>query len=372
MQNDFSTIGLASLAGWSDQTATRLVHICNLTIGYSGGKVVAQDLNATLEPGSLVCLLGANGTGKSTLIRTLCGFQPALAGEVTLRGNRVASMDAQALAKELSVVLTDRLMVPNATVEELVGYGRSPYTGFLGRLNADDKKKITQAMESCQIIHKRKELLSNLSDGERQKAVIAKALAQDTPLIILDEPTAFLDLPTRVEIMQLLRTLASKSNKAILMSTHDMELALQMADKLWILHKGGPIDTGSPEDLLLSGAFATLFGQTNVEFDIRTGLFKVAYDYQYVLPVSGHGFHYVLLRRAFARKGVKVEHSRLREGLWLNIVAGSKPAYQLYFDSCLLIEHHKIDEVVRATAVCLTSTKTKDTTTNETRHTTHK
>lgn len=332
--------------------AASMVEICNLTIGYSGGKIVAPSLNATLEKGNLVCLLGANGAGKSTLIRTLCGFQPALDGNVSIRGREVATLNAHDLAKELSVVLTDRLSVPNATVEELVGYGRSPYTGFLGRLSKDDKLKVAEAMECCQIAHKRKELLSNLSDGERQKAVTAKAMAQDTPLIVLDEPTAFLDLPTRVEIMQLLRTLASKSQKSILMSTHDMELALQMADKLWILHRNGPLDVGSPEDLLLSGVFNNLFGQSNVQFDVRTGLFKVAYEYHSTLPVAGHGFHYTLLRRAFARRGVKLEHSNNRESFWLQITSNADKPYTLFFEEVPVSHHKSIDELVGKVEQC--------------------
>lgn len=329
-----------------------MVHVDNLSIGYSGGKIVASNLNAKLERGHLVCLLGANGTGKSTLIRTLCGFQPALAGNVRIREREVATLNAHDLAKELSVVLTDRLSVPNATVEELVGYGRSPYTGFLGRLSKADRACVEEAMGCCQIAHKRKELLNNLSDGERQKAVIAKAMAQDTPLIVLDEPTAFLDLPTRVEIMQLLRTLASKSQKSILMSTHDMELALQMADKLWILHKDGPLDVGSPEDLLLSGAFNSIFGQSNVQFDVGTGLFKVAYDYHHSLPVAGHGFHFMLLRRAFARRGIKLEHSAGREAFWLRITSDNETPYMLYFEEEPISRHKSIDELVGKVEQC--------------------
>lgn len=336
----------------SKQKMAPMLDISDLTIGYSGGKVVAPNLNATLERGNLVCLLGANGTGKSTLIRTLCGFQPALSGSVTIGGREVATLNAHDLAKELSVVLTDRLSVPNATVEELVGYGRSPYTGFLGRMSKEDRAMVAEAMECCQIAHKRKELLSNLSDGERQKAVIAKAMAQDTPLIVLDEPTAFLDLPTRVEIMQLLRTLASKSQKSILMSTHDMELALQMADKLWILHRNGPLDVGSPEDLLLSGVFNNLFGQTNVQFDVRTGLFKVAYEYHATLPVAGHGFHFTLLRRAFARRGIKLEHSANRDSFWLQIATHAEKPYTLFFEEVPVSHHKSIDELVDKVEQC--------------------
>ena len=330
----------------SNHDSNPIVSLSNVSIGYGSSKRVASNLNATLSRGSLTCLLGANGTGKSTLIRTICALQPMLEGSIELDGVEVSHLTAQQLSKRLSIVLTDRLDVANATVEELVSYGRSPYTGFLGRLSDHDKKMVDYSLKCCQIGHKRKELLANLSDGERQKAVIAKAMAQDTPLIVLDEPTAFLDLPTRVEIMQLLRELATSFNKAILMSTHDMELALQMSDKLWIMQKGGELQAGSPEDLQLSGAFEQLFHQTNVKLDIRTGLFKVSYNFNHTLPTVGHGFHFVLLRRAFARKGIKLDHSQPTEGIWLKIENLDRTRYLIYFDDTLISAHQQVDEAV--------------------------
>lgn len=335
-----------------------VVEIEDLTIGYAGRKVVASGLNTTLKQGHLVCLLGANGTGKSTLIRSICGFQPSLAGTIRLRGREVSSINATEMARELSVVLTDRLNIPNATVEEIVGYGRSPYTGFLGRLSKSDKKIVRDSMECCRIAHKRKELIADLSDGERQKAVIAKAMAQDTPLIILDEPTAFLDLPTRVEIMQLLRSLAISSGKSILMSTHDMELALQLSDRLWILHRDGPLDVGSPEDLLLSGAFDNLFGQSSVHFDVKTGLFKVAYSYHSKLAVVGHGFHYTLLRRAFARRGIELQHESNPHGIWLKISNAATNPYSIYDTDEQISSHQSIDELVEQVLLILNLVKT--------------
>lgn len=289
---------------------TELLSINDLTIGYgnkSKTKIVASQLQASMHPGELICLLGSNGTGKSTLMRTICGFIPKVAGQINILHHDMTTLAEKQLSRLLSVVLTDRVVVPNATVSELVGYGRSPHTGMMGILQPNDHAIVEQAMEKCGIAHKKHQLASTLSDGERQKAFIAKALAQDTPIILLDEPTAFLDLPARVEVFQLLRQIASQEGKSILLSTHDLDLALQMADRLWLLFPSGPLMSGSPEDLLYNNAFQRLFSHQGIEFDNKTGLFNIRYNEKSTLPVKGHGFEYVLLRRAFARKGIRLE-----------------------------------------------------------------
>lgn len=326
-----------------------LLEIKKLTIGYGTGvnaKKVADNLDTCLFGGELVCLLGANGTGKSTLMRTLCGFQPALQGRVLIGDGDVHLLNERELSRRISVVLTDRVVVPNASVEELVGYGRSPHTGLFGRICEEDRQIIDRAMVLCGIEHKRKDLLSALSDGERQKAFIAKALAQDTPLIVLDEPTAFLDLPARVEIMQLLRHIASGSGKSILMSTHDLDLALQMSDRLWLLRPGGPIQTGSPEDLLLRNAFQTLFQNKGIVFDNRTGLFQVNHQSHGSIAVKGHGFEYVMLRRAFARKGIDLSKADKQSEFWVQVDSGSTKPFSLVFESERLIECASLEDFV--------------------------
>ncbi|PKQ63440.1 hypothetical protein BZG02_08660 [Labilibaculum filiforme] len=315
-----------------------LLQIKNLSIGY-GNKLVAGNLSATIPAGELICLLGSNGTGKSTLMRSICGFQPILGGSVLIDDLEVNQLSEKELSKRIAVVLTDRVVVPNASVQELVGYGRSPYTGMMGRLNAADKIMVSRAMQECGIDHKKDSLLSSLSDGERQKAFIAKALAQDTPLIILDEPTAFLDLPARVEIMQLLRDIANTSQKSILMSTHDLDLALQLSDRLWLLQNGVPLITGSPEDLLLQNAFQRMFQHKGIVFDNKTGLFKVMHDQHSQVAVKGHGFEYVLLRRALSRKGIKVIRANEEESSWLEVKNDSKEAFSLFVDGeCIQTE----------------------------------
>lgn len=202
-----------------------------LTVGYRGHRVV-EDISLSLPCGRLVCLLGPNGAGKSTLLRTLCGFQPPIAGTVTISGSDITTMSAAEVARLVSVVLTDRPLTPSLTAAEMVGMGRAPYTGFWGRLSDDDHRLVSEAMQTVGIAPLATRRMGRLSDGERQKVMIAKALAQHTPVIVLDEPTAFLDYPSKVAVMKTLARLAHDESKTILMSTHDLELAAQLGDEL--------------------------------------------------------------------------------------------------------------------------------------------
>lgn len=202
-----------------------------LTVGYRGHRVV-EDISLSLPCGRLVCLLGPNGAGKSTLLRTLCGFQPPIAGTVTISGSDITTMSAAEVARLVSVVLTDRPLTPSLTAAEMVGMGRAPYTGFWGRLSDDDRRLVSEAMQTVGIAPLATRRMGQLSDGERQKVMIAKALAQHTPVIVLDEPTAFLDYPSKVAVMKTLARLAHDEGKTILISTHDLELAAQLGDEL--------------------------------------------------------------------------------------------------------------------------------------------
>lgn len=202
-----------------------------LTVGYRGHRVV-EDISLSLPCGRLVCLLGPNGAGKSTLLRTLCGFQPPIEGTVTVSGSDLTAMSAAEVARLVSVVLTDRPPTPSLTAAEMVGMGRAPYTGFWGRLSDDDRRLVSEAMQTVGIAPLATRRMGQLSDGERQKVMIAKALAQHTPVIVLDEPTAFLDYPSKVAVMKTLARLAHDEGKTILMSTHDLELAAQLGDEL--------------------------------------------------------------------------------------------------------------------------------------------
>lgn len=327
------------------------ITIHNVQIGYPAAKtpkVVAKQLNADLNSGEMTCLLGSNGTGKSTLMKTICGFIKPLAGKIQVNGKDTVLMEEKELSKIVAAVLTEKIQVPNASVYELVSYGRSPFTGFLGRLSSEDKDRVHQAIGICGISHKKFSLLSSLSDGERQKATIAKALAQDTPIILLDEPTAFLDLAARVEIMQLLRKLSSETGKSVLMSTHDLDLALQMSDRLWLLNPEG-ITSGSPEDLILNNAFQAMFSKKGIEFDNKTGMFKVAYQLQNSLAIKGHGFEYVLLRRALMRNGIKPVKAQENEDTYIAIDNNQKEPYVLWNNNTQIFKTGSVENLITET-----------------------
>lgn len=248
----------------------------NLSVGYSHKNkktTVLDSLDLKLNEGEVVCLIGANGQGKSTLLRTLAGVLPPLCGDIVISNRNLKSISKHDLAKMLGLVYTDRTQVGALTVEELVALGRQPHTGFLGRLSESDKSVVTYSMQCTGIVHKRYSLMAQLSDGERQKAMIAKALAQETPIIFLDEPTAFLDVASKIETMQLLHDLASSQKKAILLSTHDISQALMLADKLWIITGNHKLIAGFTEDLILQGTLNELFESGNIVFDSITGSF---------------------------------------------------------------------------------------------------
>ena len=249
------------------------VTLHNLSIGYQNKgdeKVVASGLNAAIHRGELTCLLGRNGIGKSTLLRTLSAFQPALSGEVLMDNTSLTALTDKERSRVIGIVLTEKPDVQNMTIEELVGMGRSPYTGFWGTLDSDDKAIVEEAIHLVGVESLKGRMIHTLSDGERQKVMIAKALAQQTPIIYLDEPTAFLDFPSKVEMMQLLRRLATEEQKIIFLSTHDLELALRVADRVWLMKKGEPVQTGSPQKLFIdreTGRF---------RFEHETSLFSPA------------------------------------------------------------------------------------------------
>lgn len=209
-----------------------VIRLSHLSVGYSPSLPVVSDINAVVRSGQLTCLTGENGIGKSTLLKTLTGFLPKLGGELLLDDREVGTFSQRELARQVSIVLTQKPDVQNLTVEEVIGLGRSPYTGFFGRFHDADRTVIADALASVGIEPLRHRMIQTLSDGERQKVMIAKALAQQTPVILLDEPTAFLDFPSKAETFRLLQRMAHDRDKLILLSTHDLELAVRFADCL--------------------------------------------------------------------------------------------------------------------------------------------
>lgn len=283
------------------------IKIDQLSIGYQGKDtphIVANRIKTSLISGELTCLLGANGAGKSTLLRTLSMSQPALKGEIYLKGHNIKEYSRSELASLISVVLTDRCEVEGMTVRELISLGRTPYTDFWGNLSEKDETIVEQSISLVGIKNLARRRLNTLSDGERQKAMIAKALVQETPIILLDEPTAFLDFPSRVEIMLLLRRLSHETDKSILLSTHDLELALQIADKIWLMERGKELITGTPEDLTISERLTNFFKCDGVLFDEQTGLFCINNPITDRIGIKGYGKRFDMARKALRRIGI--------------------------------------------------------------------
>lgn len=261
----------------------------DLTVGYRKGNStspVISGLNLSLSRGKLVALIGANGIGKSTLLRTLVGNQPPLEGEVSISGIRIGEISRKNLSLLLGIVNTERTQAGALTVREVVSLGRQPYTGFLGILSKNDKSIVEKAMQDAGILHKASSFLAELSDGERQKVMIAKALAQCTPIIILDEPTAFLDVASRMETMLLLHNLAHKQNKAVLLSSHDLSQSMMLADELWVVTNDQKIISGNTEDVVLSGAMDSIFASSIISFDLLQGDFCINLDSQYDIKLN--------------------------------------------------------------------------------------
>ena len=252
----------------------KILHTANLSVGYKD-RTVLSSLNLNLNKGQLTCLLGPNGSGKSTLIRTLAGIQKPLLGMVTLQGKSLREVSPKTLAKQLSLVLTDRVTPGNLTVYGLVSLGRFPYTTWMGSLTGEDKDVIQGALEITGTMQFANRHIGELSDGEKQKVMIARALAQQTDLIILDEPTAHLDSPNRIEIFHLLRELVSSGHRAILISTHDIDTAIANADKLWLVANQS-ISQGAPEDLVLDGRLEKAFTKEGLSFNYSSGRFEKA------------------------------------------------------------------------------------------------
>ena len=281
----------------------------HLSIGYSKkGKtdVIQSGLDLELRAGELVCLIGPNGSGKSTLLRTLTGLQKPLAGTTLIDGREITKLKQHQKALMLALVLTERVDIENTTVYNLVSLGRHPHSNWWGNITLEEDTIIREAIEMVHMEHKMHQNINELSDGERQRAMIAKALAQDTPIIMLDEPTAHLDLPNRVEIMLLLHRLAHKTQKAILLSTHELDLALQAADRIWLISSENGVESGVPEDLVFNGSFNRVFQSNSFFFNAANGNFSMNYPMTKKVGVSGDKTRMYWTLRALARAGYVV------------------------------------------------------------------
>ena len=282
-----------------------LLSAINLSVGYSNF-TVQSNLNLDLQAGELVCLIGPNGSGKSTLMRTLAGLQKPISGKTLIVEKNINLLSQTGKARLISMVLTDRVDVENARVFDIVSLGRYPHTHWWGGISAEDEKIVRQAIKMVHLEEKTNHLMAQLSDGERQRAMIARALTQDTPIVLLDEPTAHLDLPNRVEIMLLLHKLAHETGKAILLSTHELDLALQAGDRIWLMDAKKGVECGTPEDLVFNGSFNRTFESENYVFNPSNGNFSMNYKLQKNVSISGNKTRMYWTLRALARAGFQV------------------------------------------------------------------
>jgi len=291
------------------QTEHPVLRCEKLAIGYASKRkttCLENDISLQVKAGEMVCLLGPNGSGKSTLMRTLAGLLEPLEGNVFISNVELNKLSAQKRAKLLSLVLTEKLTLGSMKVHDIVAIGRYPYINFMGKLSADDEQKVDESLRLVHMDHYSDTFYAELSDGEKQRVMIAKALAQDTPLIMLDEPTAHLDLPNRVEMMNTLKHLAQKTQKAILLSTHELDLALQSADTIWLMNQGQKMFYGVPEDLVLEGKFEQVFHNKSFVFDKLSGAFKLNHPTKKKLLLKGEGLQQVWTKRALQRKSFAV------------------------------------------------------------------
>lgn len=286
------------------------LRIDNLTNGFQNGSkhtVLQKGISASLQSGELICLLGSNGVGKSTLMRTLSGFQRSLSGTVLFSGHDLDTMSLKNRAKEVAVVFTGQINDPYLTAFEVVSMGRFPYVSFYGKLNKRDVDFVEQTMKSLHIYHLKDQIFQQLSDGEKQKMLLARALVQDTPFLFLDEPVSFVDSPGKIEIMEWLSHFAHEQKKGILITTHDIELALDYADKLWLLSRDRPFQSGIPEDLVLKGMINQYFDRDFINFDPEKGRFgkRINSDKE-LIYLEGDQLEIQWLCRAFTRMGKEV------------------------------------------------------------------
>ena len=287
----------------------------DLAVGYKSGRskrtIVLQNVDLELHRGEFVCMLGPNGAGKSTLLRTLGKMQPTLAGNVEIEGSDIDRLSGYSLAKLLSVVLTQRLTVGHLTGYELIALGRYPYTGWAAGLTAQDHRVVRWAINVTRSNHLASRDIAELSDGERQRVMIARALAQQPTVMLLDEPTAFLDLPTRVEITGLLKRLSRETGLAVLMSTHDLDLALRSADTLWLITSEHKLELGAPEDLILRGELQSTFSSSELYFDSDIGGFRPLIPAKGTALLIADGLPGMWMRRALEREGFRIYESRV-------------------------------------------------------------
>ncbi len=284
----------------------------SLKIGYVSGKnenALLPPLNACAYKGEMIAIIGRNGIGKSTLLRTLTGLQPSLAGEIFYSNKNIRDYSRIDLARKVGYISTEIVKASNMSVYDLVALGRFPHTNWTGKINLQDHEIIMDAIEKTSLSKFCKRFISELSDGERQRAMIARILAQDTGIMLMDEPTAFLDIGSKYDILHLMNILSHKNQKTIVFSTHDLQMAVSQSDKIWLILDNHLID-GAPEDLMIAGAFDHLFDSSPVYFNSEDGTFSFRNEYKGRIYIEGSGIRRRWTEKAISRAGFSVSEEK--------------------------------------------------------------
>jgi iron complex transport system ATP-binding protein len=293
------------------ENGSEILSFKSLSIGYSTGRtrnILLPPLTAGARKGELIAVIGRNGIGKSTLLRTLAGLQPPVSGDITYGGRSIIEYSRTELARTIGYISTEIVKVSNMRVYDLVALGRFPYTNWFGKIDEANHALITDAISKTGLSALTRRFISELSDGERQKAMIARILAQDTGILVMDEPTAFLDIGSKFEILHLMHLLSQKSGKTIIFSTHDLNVAMSQADKIWLINNDS-LTEGAPEDLMLQGSFDHLFDSSAVQYNPDNGTYSFIAESRGDISLSGEGIMLHYTRMALGRAGYSVTES---------------------------------------------------------------
>jgi iron complex transport system ATP-binding protein len=324
---------------------TEILSLDSLKIGYVSGRHknnLLLPLNASANKGELISVIGRNGIGKSTLLRTLTGLQPSLGGEIYYSGKNIRDYSRKDLAQKVGYISTEIVKASNMNVYDLVALGRFPHTNWIGRIDAINHEVIMDAINKTGMSALCKRFVSELSDGERQRAMIARILAQDTGIMIMDEPTAFLDIGSKYEILHLMHILSQKSGKTIIFSTHDLHMAMSQSDKIWLM-LDNKLTEGAPEDLMIKGAFDHLFDSSPVLIDSEQGTFSYRYEDRKSIYIDGDGLMRHWTEKAINRAGFSV--SEVRTIPYIIVPSGNNCKWQFSTDNSTL-EFGSIYELV--------------------------
>lgn len=305
-------------------TASTILSLESLQIGFNAGgrkKILLPELGASASKGELIAIIGRNGIGKSTLLRTMAGLQEYLGGNIFYSGRRIADFKRTDLARTAGFISTEIVKVSNMTVYDLVSLGRFPYTNWYGNISPKDDDIINDAMEKTFVSTFSKRFISELSDGERQKAMIARMLAQNTEVMLMDEPTAFLDIESKFSILHLLHQLSHEEGKTIIFTTHDLHMAIGHTDKIWLMLDSG-LKEGSPEDLIIAGEFDHLFSSASIQFNSKNGTFSLKGKKKGCLFIEGEGLNKHWTKEAIRRAGFSV--SEVKTIPYIKIVSDKK------------------------------------------------